>query len=162
MGIDSVEGTHRSDTIFVLGVNPSKRRISMLSIPRDTRVIIDNKARKINEILPRYGEPTLRKMIEDLLKITISRKAEVGFESFISVIDALGGVDINIEKAMNYDDNWGNLHIHFKPGMNHLDGRQALNYVRFRKDAMADLGRIKRQQGFVKAVIKKLISPLEY
>ena len=159
MGIDSVEGTHRSDTIFVLGVNPSKRRISMLSIPRDTRVIIDNKARKINEILPRYGEPTLRKMIEDLLKITISRKAEVGFESFISVIDALGGVDINIEKAMNYDDNWGNLHIHFKPGMNHLDGRQALNYVRFRKDAMADLGRIKRQQGFVKAVIKKLISP---
>ncbi len=159
MGIDSVEGTHRTDTIFVLGVNPSKKKVTMLSIPRDTRVIIENKARKINEILPRYGEPTLRSIIEELLKIKINKSAEVGFESFISVIDAIGGVDINIEKAMNYDDNWGNLHIHFKPGMNHLDGKQALNYVRFRKDAMADLGRIKRQQKFVKAVIMKLISP---
>ena len=87
MGIDSVEGTHRSDTIFVLGVNPSKGKITMLSIPRDTRVIIENKARKINEILPRYGEPTLRKILEDLLKINISRKIEVGFESFIEVVD---------------------------------------------------------------------------
>ena len=159
MGIDSVEGTHRSDTIIVLGVNPSKCKINMLSIPRDTRVVIDGKGRKINEILPRYGEPTLRKILEDLLKINISYRVEIGFESFISVIDAIGGVDINVEKAMNYDDNWGNLHIHFKPGMNHLDGRKALNYVRFRKDAMADLGRIKRQQDFVKAVILKMVSP---
>lgn len=159
MGIDSVEGTHRSDTIFVLGVNPSKKKVTMLSIPRDTRVLVENKARKINEILPRYGESTLRSVIEDLLKIKINKKAEVGFESFISVIDTIGGVDINIEKVMNYDDNHGNLHIHFKPGMNHLDGQQALNYVRFRKDAMADLGRIKRQQYFVKAVITKMINP---
>ncbi|MBR4570863.1 MAG: LCP family protein [Candidatus Riflebacteria bacterium] len=159
MGIDSVEGTHRSDTIFVLGVNPSKKKIMMLSIPRDTRVIIEEKGRKINEILPRYGEPTLRAILEELLKIKITRKVEIGFESFISVIDAIGGVDINIEKPMHYDDNWGNLHIHFNPGMNHLNGQDALRYVRFRKDAMADLGRIKRQQDFVKAVIKKLFSP---
>ncbi len=160
MGIDSVEGTHRSDTIFVLGVNPSKKKVTMLSIPRDTRVIIENKARKINEVLPRYGEATLRSIVEELLKIKINKSAEVGFESFISVIDAIGGVDINIQKTMNYDDNRGNLHIHFKPGMNHLDGQQALNYVRFRKDAMADLGRIKRQQDFVKAIIMKLINPV--
>ena len=159
MGIDSVEGTHRSDTIFVLGVNPSKKKLMMLSIPRDTRVIIEEKGRKINEILPRYGEPTLRAILEDLLKIKITRKVEVGFESFISVVDAIGGVDINIEKPMHYDDNWGNLHIHFNPGMNHLNGQDALRYVRFRKDAMADLGRIKRQQDFVKAVIKKIFSP---
>lgn len=159
MGIDSVEGTHRSDTIFVLGINPSKNKVTMISIPRDTRVLIENKARKINEILPRYGEGTLRSILEDLLKIKINRKVEVGFESFISVIDAMGGIDINIEKAMNYDDNWGNLHIHFKAGPNHLDGQNALRYVRFRKDAMADLGRIKRQQDFVKKVIEKLCSP---
>ena len=159
MGIDSVEGTHRSDTIFVLGVNPSKKKIMMLSIPRDTRVLIEEKGRKINEILPRYGEPTLRAILEDLLKIKITRKVEIGFESFISVVDAIGGVDINIEKPMHYDDNWGNLHIHFNPGMNHLNGQDALRYVRFRKDAMADLGRIKRQQDFVKAVIKKIFSP---
>ena len=159
MGIDSVEGTHRSDTIFVLGVNPSKKKIMMLSIPRDTKVDIEGKSRKINEILPRYGEPTLRIILEELLKIKISRKVEVGFESFIAVVDAIGGVDINIEKPMHYDDNWGNLHIHFNPGMNHLNGQDALRYVRFRKDAMADLGRIKRQQEFVKAVVKKLFSP---
>ena len=146
-------------TIFVLGVNPSKKKIMMLSIPRDTKVDIEGKSRKINEILPRYGEPTLRMLLEDLLKIRISRRIEVGFESFIAVVDAIGGVDINIEKPMHYDDNWGNLHIHFNPGMNHLNGQDALRYVRFRKDAMADLGRIKRQQDFVKAVIKKLFSP---
>ena len=159
LGIDSVEGTHRSDTIFVLGVNPSKNKMMMLSIPRDTKVDIEGRSRKINEILPRYGEPVLRSLLEDLLKIRISRKIEIGFESFVSVVDAIGGVDINIEKPMHYDDNWGNLHIHFDPGLNHLDGQDALRYVRFRKDAMADLGRIKRQQDFVKAVVKKLFSP---
>lgn len=159
LGVDDVEGTHRSDTIFVLGVIPSKNKITMLSIPRDTRVLIENKGRKINEILPRYGEKVLRKILEDLLKIRISRKVEVGFESFTSVIDSIGGVDINVEKPMHYDDNWGNLHIHFNKGIQHLDGANALRYVRFRKDAMADLGRIKRQQDFVKAVVEKLFSP---
>ncbi len=159
LGVDSVDGTHRSDTIFVLGINPGKSRVSMLSIPRDTRVLINGKARKINEILPRYGVNVLRSLLEDLLHIQISRYVEVGFQSFVNIIDILGGLDIDIEKAMNYDDNWGKVHIHFNQGMNHLDGRQCLNYVRFRADAAADLGRFKRQQKFMKVLLEKLMTP---
>lgn len=159
LGVDSVDGTHRSDTIFVLGVNPAKAKVSMLSIPRDTRVVINGKSRKINEILPRYGVPVLRSLIEDLLSIQISRHVEIGFESFVNIVDILGGVDINIEKAMHYDDNWGKVHIHFQRGINHLDGQQALNFVRFRADATADLGRIKRQQQFIKILLEKIMTP---
>ncbi len=159
LGVDSVDGTHRADTMFVLGINPGKHRVSMLSIPRDTRVLINGKARKINEILPRYGVNVLRTLLEDLLRVQISRYVEVGFQSFVNIIDILGGLDIDIEKAMNYDDNWGKVHIHFNQGMNHLDGRQCLNYVRFRADAAADLGRIKRQQKFMKVLFDKVMTP---
>ncbi len=159
MGVDSVEGTHRADTIFVLGVNPAKGRISMLSIPRDTRVLINGRARKINEILPRYGEAVLRSLIEDLMQIQISRFVKVDFQGFINIIDIIGGLEIDIEKAMHYDDNWGKLHIHFDKGLHKLDGRQALNYVRFRADANADLGRIKRQQKFIRVLVEKALKP---
>jgi LCP family protein required for cell wall assembly len=158
-GVDSVEGTHRSDTLFVLGLNPAKGRISMISIPRDTRVLINGKSRKINEILPRYGEFALRNLIEDLMQIKISRYLKVDFQGFINIIDVIGGVDIDLDKSMHYDDNWGKLHIHFNKGMNHLDGRDALNYVRFRADASADLGRIKRQQKFIRELLKKAFQP---
>lgn len=159
LGVDSVDGTHRADTIFILGINPVKSRVSMLSVPRDTRVLISGKARKINEILPRYGQAALRSLLEDLLHIQISRFVEVSFQGFVNIVDILGGIDIDIEKAMNYDDNWGKVHIHFNAGMNHLDGRQALNYVRFRADAAADLGRIKRQQKFMRVLLEKVMTP---
>jgi LCP family protein required for cell wall assembly len=159
LGVDSVDGTHRADTIFVLGVNPAKSRVSMLSIPRDTRVLISGKARKINEILPRYGQSVLRSLLEDLLSIQISRYVEVDFQGFINVIDAIGGVELDIEKPMHYDDNWGKVHIHFDPGKHRLDGRKALNFVRFRADAAADLGRIKRQQQFIKVLLDTFMTP---
>ncbi len=159
LGVDSVDGTHRADTMFVLGINPAKARVSMLSVPRDTRVLISGRARKINEILPRYGQNVLRSLLEDLLNIQISRFVEVDFQGFINVIDAVGGVEIEIDRPMHYDDNWGKVHIHFDPGKHRLDGRQALNYVRFRADAAADLGRIRRQQQFIKALLEMLMQP---
>jgi LCP family protein required for cell wall assembly len=159
LGIDSVEGTHRADTMFVLGINPSKASVNMLSIPRDTRVIVDGKGRKINEILTRYGYMPLHGMLEELLKIKIHRYVEMGFDGFETVVDLIGGVDLYIDKPMHYDDHRGNLHIHFDPGINHLNGKKALDYVRFRSDSMADLGRIKRQQQFVKALIDKITTP---
>lgn len=159
LGVDAVEGTHRSDTIFVLGVNSAKNRVSMLSIPRDTRVLINGKARKINEILPRYGHEVLISLIEDLMQIKVNRYVKVDYQGFINIIDLIGGVEINIAKPMHYDDNWGKLHIHFEPGKTRLNGRDALNYVRYRADAQADLGRIKRQQKFIRQVVKKFSQP---
>lgn len=160
LGVDSVEGTHRSDTILIMGVNIEKAKISLLSVPRDTRVLIGGRARKINEVLPRYGEQSLRNLLEDLMHIKINRYVKVDFQGFKNIIDIIGGLDVFVERTMNYDDNWGKLHIHFKKGLHHMSGEQALEYVRFRKDVHADLGRIKRQQQFIKVLIKKAMTPI--
>jgi LCP family protein required for cell wall assembly len=159
LGIDSVEGTHRTDTLVLVGVSPGERKISILSVPRDTRVVINGAGRKINEVLPRYGEYVLRTMLENLLEIRISRSVMVDFQGFVRIIDLIGGVDLEIEHPMHYDDNWGNVHIHFEKGPAHLDGKKALDYVRFRADAGADLNRIKRQQRFIAALLEKMRSP---
>lgn len=159
LGIDSVEGTHRTDTMILLGIAPQERKVSVLSIPRDTRVVINGIGRKINEILPRFGEYVLRSLIENLMEIRINRTVKVDFQGFVSIIDMMGGVDLDIENPMNYDDNWGKVHIHFEKGPVHLDGQKALGFVRFRADANADLGRIKRQQKFIAALIGKLQTP---
>lgn len=159
MGIDSVEGTHRTDTLFLLGISPAERKIAILSIPRDTRVVINGVGRKINEVMARFGEYVLRSMIENLMEIRINRSVKVDFQGFINLIDLMGGIDIVIEQPMHYDDHWGKLHIHFDKGPAHLDGKKALEYVRFRADANADLGRIKRQQKFLAQVLAKLQTP---
>jgi len=159
LGIDSVEGTHRTDTMVLVGVDPIEQKINALSIPRDTRVILNGSSRKINEVLPRFGETVLQAMLEELLEIRIDRMVSVDFAGFIKLIDIIDGVDLHIDHPMNYDDNWGNVHIHFNVGPAHLDGKKSLEYVRFRADANADLGRIKRQQQFITAVIEKMRSP---
>jgi len=159
LGVDSVEGTHRTDTILLVGVEPFEKRVVVLSVPRDTRVLVNGTAHKINEIYVRFGESVLRGMLEELLEIHIDRSVLVDFQGFINTIDLLDGIDIAIEQPMHYDDNWGNVHIHFDPGVTHLTGRKALEYVRFRADSAADLGRIKRQQKFISSILEKIKSP---
>jgi hypothetical protein len=75
------------------------------------------------------------------------------------MIDALGGVDIAVDRAMNYDDRRGNVHIHFQPGTYHMDGEQALEYARFRHDATGDWGRIQRQQHLILSLFDQAIRP---
>ena len=83
----------------------------------------------------------------------------IDYGGFRSFIDAMGGVYVKVSEPMNYDDNWGHLHIHFEPGTYLLDGKRALVYVRFRGKS-ADQGRVRRQQIFVREVLKRLKSPV--
>ena len=159
VGVDSVEGTHRTDTILVAGVNVSTGDVHLVSIPRDTRVVIGGTARKINEVYARHGMEMLRMVAEEILEVRIARLVKLDFQGFSNVINAIGGIDLYIDQPMHYDDNWGKLHIHFDKGQTHLDGQKALEYVRFRGGPTADLGRIKRQQRFIAAVLEKLYSP---
>ena len=73
-----------------------------------------------------------------------------------SLVDAIGGIDVPVAQAMNYDDSWGHLHIHFTPGMHHMNGDQAVSYSRFRHDACSDPCRIQRQQQVLRITIAKL------
>jgi hypothetical protein len=80
-------------------------------------------------------------------------------EGAAKIVDAMGGLDVNVGEAMDYDDNSGDLHIHLKSGLQHLTGSQVAGYVRFRHDPASDFGRVKRQQQVLKLMIDQLSEP---
>ena len=73
-----------------------------------------------------------------------------------NIVDAFGGLDVNVEKNMDYDDSWGHLHIHLKKGMHHLNGDEVVGYIRFRHDPEGDLGRMRRQRQVIQILAHRL------
>jgi len=159
VGTDSVENYGRADTIFVLSFSPKTKDTILFSIPRDTRVMIPGKGMdKINHAFAYGGVSLLEETIENFLGLSIHHFGVIDFEGFKYIIDALGGIKINVEKDMYYVDQAGSLTINLHSGEQLLDGQKALDYVRFRYDQMGDLGRIKRQQNLVNAIIDKVMN----
>ncbi len=147
----------RSDTIMVISLDLVNKKVNILSIPRDTRVLIPDKGyTKINHAYAYGGVNLSLKTIENLLGIPIHYYAKVNFQDFEKLIDSLGGVDIEVEKRMYYRDKTDKFLVDLTPGVHHLNGKEALGYVRFRHDTMGDLSRIERQQKFLKALFKEV------
>jgi polyisoprenyl-teichoic acid--peptidoglycan teichoic acid transferase len=157
-----------TDTIMVLNYNPMTSKISLLSLPRDTKVQIEGRSRKINYAYPHGGIDLINSTIKDLLGIDINYYIYIDTSVFRKIIDILGGVDYNIPIDLNYDDDVQNLHIHLKEGQQTLDGSQAEQFMRFRHPSSwkrspgikkfyngSDLNRIDAQQNFIKEVIKQ-------
>lgn len=133
----------------------------MLSIPRDTRIKINNQYQKINAALT-FGEEELAiRKVKEITGMPIHYYVTVHFEGFRNIIDILGGVDFDVPINMNYDDPIQNLHIHLKKGMQHLDGKKAEQFVRYRRYPEGDIGRINAQQAFMKALLEQKLK-LEY
>ena len=163
MGVDVREDdVGRSDTMMIATVDPKLDKASLLSVPRDTRVRIAGYGfDKINAAYAYGGEPLSEKTVENLLGIDIDHYVIVNTKSFVKIIDAIGGIDIDVEKRMYYEDPWddnGGLLIDLYPGMQHMDGETAVTYVRYR-DSEGDIGRIHRQQKFMEACMDKIVSP---
>ncbi|TYZ23328.1 LCP family protein [Selenomonas ruminis] len=163
LGIDSRQGdTGRSDTMMVTAIDTDKGKAALMSVPRDTRVPIEGHGyEKINHAYAYGGQELTQKSVESLLGVKIDHYVLINTTAFERIIDALGGVDINVEKRMHYEDPWddnGGLVIDLYPGEQHMDGKKAIQYVRYR-DGEGDIGRIGRQQKFVKACLSKMISP---
>ena len=163
MGVDMREDdVGRSDTMMIATIDPKLDKASLLSVPRDTRVrIVGYGFDKINAAYAYGGEPLSEKTVENLLGIDIDHYVIVNTKSFVKIIDAIGGVDIDVEKRMYYVDEWdddGGLYIDLYPGMQHMDGKTAVTYVRYR-DSEGDIGRIHRQQKFMEACMDKIVSP---
>ncbi len=164
----------RSDTMIVVSLNKDTQTIRMVSLPRDAIVrLADNDygvhRAKLNAAHAYGGPPLLIKTLQDELGLTIHRYAVIKFDGFKNLIDQVGGVEIDVDGALkkgrdgklyrgnlDYDDNWGNLHIHLKPGLQTLDGTAAHAYVRFRMDREGDPGRIRRQQQVMRALAKQM------
>jgi len=148
----------RSDTIIWAYLDFKNKKVDVLSIPRDMLVWLPTRRPDFDKICHAYsygGADLVKRSVEEFLGVRIDQVIKVDYNGFVRIIDTLGGVKMNIERDMDYDDNRGKLHIHIKKGLQVLDGRESLNYVRFRHDKMGDLGRIERQQKFMTALKKK-------
>ena len=155
LGCDEREGESqaRADVIIVATIRPDDKEVSLFSIPRDTRVTIEGHGKdKINHAMAFGGIPLITDSVELLLGIHIDHAVKVNFDGFINVIDALGGVNINVPEKM-----YKPLEaIDLLPGYQTLYGEDALAFVRWRGDGLGDYGRIARQQQFIAALTEKV------
>ncbi len=163
MGVDQrADDVGRSDTLMVLSADTKNDKAFLLSIPRDTRVYMEgNGYDKINHAYAFGGHELTKKTVESLLDVPMDYYIVVDVHAFEQMIDAIGGVDIDIDQRMKYEDPWdddGGLVIDLYPGRQHLNGEQAMEYVRYR-DEEGDIGRIARQQKFMQALLDQAASP---
>lgn len=159
----------RSDIIMALSLDFKNHRLHELSIPRDmVATLPDGQKAKINQAQSDGGIKESKTVVADWLGIpSFDRYVVMRIDTSKDLINAIGGVDVNVENSdalrrtgkngpLDYDDNWGHLHVHLKPGVQHLDGEHAVGYARFRHDWCSDPCRIMRQQQIVRAIVQKL------
>lgn len=164
LGIDdgdneSPDAPKRSDTMIVASIDPRGGETAMLSIPRDTRVVIPGRhgQDKIGHAYA-YGGPELAvRTVSDFLGVPVNYYMVINWQGFIKIVDILGGVGLYVEKDMNYDDPYENLSIHLRKGYQNLDGAKAGQYIRFRHDELGDIGRVQRQQRFLRTMADEML-----
>jgi LCP family protein required for cell wall assembly len=150
----------RTDTLIAATFDPASRRVSLLSIPRDTRASIPGHGTtKINAAHAWGGQQLATRATENLLGVRFPYYIEITERGLVRLIDAVGGVNVHIDKDLNYDDNWDGLHIHLKRGYRRLGGKAAMEFARFRHDPLGDIGRIRRQQEVMNALLDELRRP---
>ena len=161
-GLDDDNGG--SDTNILMAVDTVNGYVYGASIPRDSKAIIGGKAHKINYAYNKGGTELLASTVSEQLGIPVDYTVCVNLQGFTALVDTIGGVDFEVPINMDYDDPIQGLSIHFKKGMQHLSGADALRVVRFRHNndgtgyGSEDLGRMQTQQKFLKAVAKKMLS----
>ncbi len=167
LGVDASEnpddlwsGT-RTDTIILINIDPRNKSVNALSIPRDSKVYLpsNNGVNKINAAHAIGGIEMAKRTIEDTLGVHVDRYVMVHDKAVKEIVDAMDGIDIYVEKPMHYNDYSGHLHINFTKGEHHLDGQQAVEYLRFRHDALGDIGRTHRQQWLLRSLLSKIKQP---
>jgi polyisoprenyl-teichoic acid--peptidoglycan teichoic acid transferase len=157
----------RTDTMMVVHYNYKDKKYDVVSIPRDTKVEIYGKDHKINAAHAIGEIPLAVETVEELLNIDIDHYVKVDTAAFREFIDALGGIEVIVDRNMYYDDASQNLHINLKKSdqPQKLNGSQAEGFVRWRQNNDGtgyfdgDLGRIKHMQQFFGTVIDKVQSP---
>jgi LCP family protein required for cell wall assembly len=167
MGVDS-NGRHsqrfantRSDTMIVASIDPESKTVGLVSIPRDSRVrIADGHGMdKINSAHALGGPDLAMETVRQDFGISIDHYVVIDVQGLKKLFEILGPADVLVEKRMRYTDHAAGLHVALDPGMQTLTPLQMEEYVRFRHDQRGDLGRIERQQWFLRQVSQKLHEP---
>jgi len=149
----------RSDSILLARFDFINKTVNALTIPRDTAVRIPGHdgIHKINAA-HNFGGPALTiETIKSVFGVDTDNYVSVNFEGFQEIVNSIGGIDVNVPKKLDYDDNWGHLHIHLKPGYQHLNGYEAMGFVRMRHSDSDEM-RSKRQHDFMEAMRTKVKS----
>jgi LCP family protein required for cell wall assembly len=168
------ESEANTDTMMVVNYDPATSKMNILSIPRDTKVVLDTgNAVKINSLFAkRGGSNLLMRHLSDIIGIDIDYYVYFNINTFRKIIDLLGGVEIDVPIDLDYDDPLQNLHIHIKKGKQLMDGKTAEEYLRFRapnggytQEMLkyydgSDIKRIQVQQNFIKELIKQKVNIL--
>lgn len=173
MGVSTdQEGVALTDTIIVASYNPNTQKAVLLSIPRDSFTGTNTKravaSDKINAIynITRDPKKTL-KAVNELTGLNLQHYAIVQTEALIELVDAIGPIEYYVPTDMNYDDTSQNLHIHFEEGLQEIDGQEAEELLRFRKNNDGtsfpeeygdnDIGRMRNQREFITAVVEQTV-----
>lgn len=164
-----VFGGGLTDTMMLAAYDVPNQTVSVMSLPRDTYIRRSGRRMLLNSVYnwgggaSGDGIETLKEEVRELTGVPVDYYAIVQWKAFGELVDAIGGVYYDVPRNMNYDDNIQDLHIHVSKGYQLLDGDKAMQVVRFREGANGyidgDLGRIRTQQGFMKAVVKKCLEP---
>lgn len=164
--------TDNSDVMMVVAVNPAKKSAAVVSIPRDTRINRTGLSPiKANAIYSHYRHQDLssalsstEKQLSSYLDVPIQSGAVIAFQGLVDVVDQLGGITINVDQTMCYNDHEDGTSINLNPGKQKLSGKQALDYVRYIRSSCEkakgsnDFQRNVRQQQVAAAILKKMIS----
>ena len=179
VGLDHVPPTkgdpgilRRSDSVMLATTDFDTKQVRVVSIPRDGWVQhIQNgrnygyerlgityslgQERDLND--PLAGITRTRESVAHLMGMDVDYYVVIEFEGLVRLVDEIGGLEVDVEMDMDYDDNAGDLHVHFKQGLQHLDGEEVVQYARFRDKKLADLGRMPRQQKVVKLLLQEMM-----
>lgn len=168
MGRDTGGGGN-TDTMMLASYDVTNQKLIVMNIPRDTMVNVSWDIKRINSVYNYYGggEKGIKKVYQEVSQLVgfePDYQVVIEWEAVGKLVDAIGGVYFDVPRNMNYDDPYQDLSIHIDKGYQKLDGNQAMGVIRYRHDNNmkygypdGDLGRIKTQQAFLKAVIQQLL-----
>jgi LCP family protein required for cell wall assembly len=176
-------GTLNSDVLMVAVIDQNQHQVHLLSIPRDTKVWVPGysgyrkanaafalgeklrlQQERNNQQITDTGYTVVKEMLSEYLGIPVKYHVHLGFKGFEDTVDALGGITIDVKRSMMYDSEEDGTHINLSKGVQTLNGKKALDYVRFRLDnrgpdyQASDFDRNVRQQEVIRAVVDKLTS----
>ena len=157
-GIDIDE--YRADTIMLVTLDRNNKTVNVLHILRDTFVRANNKNNKINSFYARKKSDGIRQVIYNKMGIYPNYYVTLNFKAFRSIVDIIGGVEIDVPFDMRYSDPTQGLNINLKKGLQLLDGDKAEQFVRYRKGSGgdgSDESRQKRQEQFLTVFMQKCI-----
>ncbi len=149
---------YHTDVLMVACLDTKNSTLNVINIPRDTQVAVKRGSKKINAAWGVGKIDQLNRELKTVIGFVPDAYAVVDLKGFVKLVDAIGGVDFDVPQSMNYEDPSQNLYIHLNKGPQHLNGKEAIQLVRFRRYREGDLKRVEVQQTFLKEVFKQTIS----